>query len=218
MRLLIVEDDRILGEGLCEGLRLSGYTVDWLTHGEQALHALEADDFDAVILDLTLPGCSGLDVLMHWRRSGHHVPVLILTAREGNAECIRALDLGADDHVVKPVETEVLEARLRVLQRRANGHPDNRLRCGDICLDRGDRMAWLGDRELTLSAYEFMVLEALMERPGRSLTGEQLETRLYGWEGGPESNSLQVLIHKLRSKLGAERIKTVRGMGYRLQA
>ncbi|MFC0337623.1 two-component system, OmpR family, response regulator/two-component system, OmpR family, response regulator QseB [Kushneria avicenniae] len=218
MRILIVEDDMILGEGLCEGLRLSGYTVDWLTYGEEALHALEADAFDAVILDLALPGCSGLEVLTHWRRSGHYTPVLILTAREGNDECIRALDLGADEHVVKPVDTEVLEARLRVLHRRANGHPDNRLSCGDISLDRGDRMVWLGDRELALSAYEFLVLEALMERPGRSLSREQLEARLYGWEGGPESNSLQVLIHKLRSKLGAERIVTVRGMGYRLHA
>lgn len=216
MRILIVEDDVILGEGLCEGLRLSGYTVDWLTRGDSALHALDADDFDAVILDLALPGASGLEVLMHWRRSGRYTPVLILTAREGSAECIRALDMGADDHVVKPVETPVLEARLRVLRRRANGHAHNTLRCGDICMARGDRIVWRGEHQLTLSAFEFSVLEALMERPGRSLSREQLEARLYGWTGGPESNSLQVLIHKLRGKLGTDRILTVRGLGYRL--
>ncbi|MFC0267243.1 response regulator [Kushneria aurantia] len=216
MRILIVEDDEILGEGLCEGLRLSGYTLDWLTDGNSAMHALEADSFDVVVLDLTLPGRTGLEVLMHWRRSGRRTPVLILTAREGNADCIRALNMGADDYVVKPIDSEVLEARLRVLHRRAHGHADNTLSCGDIRLDRGDRIAWLADRTLNLSAYEFAVLEALLERPGRSLGREQLEARLYGWEGGPESNSLQVLIHKLRGKLGAERIQTVRGLGYRL--
>lgn len=216
MRILIVEDDVILGDGLCEGLRQDGHTVDWLTDGGDALHALEADEFDVVILDLALPGHSGLEVLAHWRQAQQQVPVLVLTAYEGTDDCIAALDQGADDYVTKPVDLAELEARLRALLRRANGHADNCLSCGAVSLNRSDRMAWVDETGIELSAYEFVVLEALLERAGRVLSREQLESRLYGWGDGPESNSLQVLIHKLRSRIGAHRIETVRGLGYRL--
>ena len=216
MRILLVEDDEILGDGLCEGLRLDGHTVDWLTDGSTAEGALDADDFDSVVLDLALPGRSGMELLRHWRRSRHDVPVLVLTAYGNSQDCITALDLGADDYVVKPVDLGELEARLRALLRRANGHVDNRLHCGELSLDRADRMAWCGDTAVNLSAYEFAVLEALLERPGRVVSREQLESRLYGWDEGPESNSLHVLIHKLRSHIGADHIETVRGLGYRI--
>jgi len=216
LRILLVEDDEILGDGLCEGLRLDGHTVDWLTDGSTAEGALDADDFDSVVLDLALPGRSGMELLRHWRRSRHDVPVLVLTAYGNSQDCITALDLGADDYVVKPVDLGELEARLRALLRRANGHVDNRLHCGELSLDRADRMAWCGDTAVNLSAYEFAVLEALLERPGRVVSREQLESRLYGWDEGPESNSLHVLIHKLRSHIGADHIETVRGLGYRI--
>ena len=216
MRILLVEDDEILGDGLCEGLRLDGHTVDWLTDGSTAEGALDADDFDSVVLDLALPGRSGMELLRHWRRSRHDVPVLVLTAYGNSQDCITALDLGADDYVVKPVDLGELEARLRALLRRANGHVDNRLHCGELSLDRADQMAWCGDTAVNLSAYEFVVLEALLERPGRVVSRDQLESRLYGWDEGPESNSLHVLIHKLRSHIGADHIETVRGLGYRI--
>lgn len=216
MRILLVEDDEILGDGLCEGLRLDGHTVDWLTDGSTAEGALDADHFDSVVLDLALPGRSGMELLRHWRRLRHHVPVLVLTAYGNSPDCITALDLGADDYVVKPVDLGELEARLRALLRRAHGHVDNRLRCGELSLDRADQMAWRGDTAVNLSAYEFVVLEALLERPGRVLSRDQLESRLYGWDEGPESNSLHVLIHKLRSHIGADHIETVRGLGYRI--
>lgn len=216
MRILIVEDDVILGDGLCEGLKQEGHTVDWLTNGSDALHALEADEFDVVILDLALPGHSGLDVLAHWRQARQKVPVLVLTAYEDTHDCITALDQGADDYVTKPVDLAELEARLRALLRRANGHADNCLRCGAVSLDRSDHMAWVDGTNVELSAYEFAVLETLLERAGRVISREQLESRLYGWGDGPESNSLHVLIHKLRSRIGARRIETVRGLGYRI--
>jgi len=216
LRILLVEDDEILGDGLCAGLRLDGHTVDWLTDGSTAEGALDADDFDSVVLDLALPGRSGLQLLSHWRRSRRSEPVLVLTAYGSTQDCITALDLGADDYVVKPVDLKELEARLRALQRRAHGHTDNRLRCGELSLERADKMVWSGDTVVDLSAYEFAVLEALLERPGRVVSREQLESRLYGWDEGPESNSLHVLIHKLRSHVGASHIETVRGLGYRI--
>lgn len=216
MRILLVEDDEILGDGLREGLQMDGHTVDWLTDGSTAENALDIDDFDSVVLDLALPGRSGMELIRHWRLSGQQVPVLVLTAYGNTSDCITALDHGADDYVVKPVDLSELEARLRSLQRRAYGHVDNRLSCGEISLDRTDRTAWNGSKVINLSAYEFAVLEALLERPDRVVSRDQLESRLYGWDGGPESNSLHVLIHKLRAHIGADHIETIRGLGYRI--
>lgn len=216
MRILLVEDDQTLGDGLREGLRLAGHTVDWLARGDEASGALLADRFDAVVLDLALPGRSGLDVLSRWRTEGQTEPVLVLTAYDGTDDCIAGLDRGADDYVVKPVDLGELEARLRALVRRAAGVADNRVSCGPIELDRAGRSAWRSGERLELSGYEFALLEGLMERAGQPVGKDQLEARLYGWGDGPSSNSVQVLIHNLRRKLGARRIETVRGLGYRL--
>ncbi|SHF38349.1 two-component system, OmpR family, response regulator [Modicisalibacter ilicicola DSM 19980] len=216
MRILLVEDDPVLGDGLCEGLRLDGHTVEWLTDGREAEHALDADAFDVVVLDLALPGSSGLSVLSRWRAAHYPGPVLILTAYGATQDCIAGLDLGADDYMVKPVDLGELEARLRALVRRANRHTDDYLRHGPVCMSRADKRVWVDQRPVDLSAHEFVALEALLERPGRLVSREQLETRLYGWGDGPESNSLQVLIHKLRHHIGARHIETVRGLGYRL--
>lgn len=216
MRILVVEDDEVLGDGLCQALDMAGHTVDWLTHGAPARQALEGDRFDVVVLDLALPDCSGLSVLHSWRRDGEAVPVLVLTAYDGTEDCVAALDRGADDYVAKPFVFEELEARLRMLLRRANGHADNELRCGEVRLDRAYHRALIAGSPVELSAYEFAVLEALLERPGGTISREQLASRLYGWSDGPESNSVNVLIHKLRSKIGADHIETVRGLGYRV--
>lgn len=216
MRILLVEDDAVLGDGLSEGLRLGGHTVDWLTDGTSAADALERDDFAAVILDLALPGASGLEVLRGWRRRRRCVPVLVLTASGSDEGCIAALDDGADDYLVKPVDLDVLDARLRALARRVGGHADDTLRCGALELERDGHAVRLDARPVALSAYEFRVLETLIERPGKVVARDALETRLYGWGERPGSDPLRVLVHNLRRKIGARRIETVRGVGYRL--
>ncbi|MBR9771990.1 MULTISPECIES: response regulator [unclassified Halomonas] len=216
MRILFIEDDDILGDGLSEGLSLLGHQVDWLTRGDTAAHALADNAFDAVILDLSLPGFTGMELLRRWRDEGFREPILVLTADEDTRRCVEALNEGADDYITKPIDLDELDARLKALLRRARGHADNLLECGDIRLDRSDRLAWLGGEPLDLSAYEYVVLESLLERPGRVVARSQLEARLYGWDDGPDSNSLSVLIHKLRSKLGDHRIETLRGLGYRV--
>lgn len=216
MRVLLVEDDPVLGDGLQVGLTLEGHTVDWLRDGDEARDAPGDQEFGVIILDLGLPGCPGQVLLNEWRRSGVTIPILILTALEGSEACIEALDSGADEYCLKPVDLAELTARLRALQRRAAGRVDNHLTHGPLSLDQAARAAFLTGKPLDLSAYEFSVLEALAERFDRTVTRQTLESRLYGWDDGPESNSLEVLVHKLRAKLGRERIRTVRGVGYRL--
>lgn len=217
MRILLIEDDPILGDGLVAGLGLSGHVVDWLVDGRDAINALANDCFSVAVLDLSLPGASGFEVLRAWRRDQEHrLPVLILTAHAGDDSCIAALDDGADDYLAKPVDLGVLEARLRALVRRSSGHVDNVMHCGTLSLDRETCTARLEREPLALSTYEYRVLETLIERPGRIVARERLEAHLYGWNDGPSSNSLHVLVHKLRRKIGAWRIETVRGMGYRL--
>lgn len=216
MRVLLVEDDEVLGDGMSTGLTLEGFRVDWLTDGADADVALESDGFDVVVLDLGLPSLSGQQLLNRWRRAGHDVPVLILTAHDTRQNCLDTLNGGADDYVVKPVELDELVARLKALKRRSTGRSDNRLIAGLLTLDLTARTGMLHDVALDLSSYEFVVLETLAERGGQPVSRHTLEERLYGWEGGPESNALEVLIHKLRGKVGRDRIKTVRGTGYRL--
>lgn len=216
MRILLVEDDEVLGDGISEGLTLEGFCVDWLTDGADADVALESDEFAVVILDLGLPGVSGQDLLGRWRRAGHDVPILVLTAHDTRQHCLDSLNGGADDYVVKPVELDELVARLKALKRRSTGRSDNRLAAGPLTLDLTARTGTLDHTMLDLSSYEFIVLEALAERGDRPVSRHTLEERLYGWNEGPESNALEVLIHKLRSKIGPDRIKTVRGTGYRL--
>ncbi|RJS94076.1 response regulator [Salinisphaera sp. Q1T1-3] len=216
MRILLIEDDDTLGEGLTETLGLDGHRVDWLDHGTSAAHAFDADVFDAAILDLALPGLDGEQVLSHWRRAGVTTPVLVLTAHETSRDCVALLDAGADDYVVKPARVTEIEARLRALVRRGVGRIDETLSCGALTLSVARRAAWQGTQRLTLSAYEFVVLQALVEHAGDPVTRERLEALLYGWSDGPESNSLEVLIHRLRQKLGAASITTVRNVGYRI--
>lgn len=216
MRILLVEDDAVLGDGLSEGLKLRGHAVDWLRTGGDAGEALANDEFDGVVLDLDLPEVQGMELLRRWRAGGETVPVLVLTAFDETYDCVEALDFGADDYVTKPAPLSEIEARLRAIGRRREGLADNRMTRGDLAMQRGQPDVSFKGRRVVLSAYELSVLEALMERPGAIVTREALTDRLYGWDDGPESNSLEVLIHKLRSKIGRDAIGTVRGLGYRL--
>ena len=216
MRILLVEDDAVLGDGLRAGLELGGHAVDWLVDGASATNALEGERFSAAILDLQLPRASGLEVLRAWRRRGRDLAVLVLTAHGSDDGCIEALDDGADDYLVKPIDLDVLEARLRAVVRRVAGRAGNRARCGALTVEPDRRLALVDGEPVGLSAYEFRVLEALIERPGGVVGAERLESVLYGWGEGPQSNSVRVIVHKLRRKIGARRIETVRGLGYRL--
>lgn len=215
MRVLLVEDDETLGDGLCRGLLQEGYSVDWLKDGQSAAVAMDSDHFDVVVLDLMLPRRSGIEVLVRWRSRGVTVPILILTALDSVDEKIQGLDYGADDYLVKPVDMGELVARIRALVRRANGRDSNRVECGPVVMDLGTRCVSVHGTPLRLSRHEYSLLESLLERPGHAVSREHLESRLYGWSDGPDSNSLEVHIHRLRTKLGDGLIETVRGLGYR---
>lgn len=214
MRILIVEDDELLGDGLQAGLRHCGFVADWLRDGESARAALASEDYAALVLDLGLPRMSGMQVLDGLRAAGSDLPVLVLTARDATADKVRGLDGGADDYLVKPVDLDELAARLRALVRRAGGQAAPLLRVGPVTLDPAARRAYLHGQPLELPAKEFAILALFMRHPGRVLSRAQLESALYGWDEGVESNAVEVYIHHLRRKLGAERIRTQRGLGY----
>jgi two-component system OmpR family response regulator/two-component system response regulator QseB len=216
MRVLLVEDDPLLGDGLRRGLEQAGFAVDWVRDGAQALDALEAAPFAAVVLDLGLPALSGLAVLRRLRDRGGRTPVLILTARDAVGDRVTGLDAGADDYVVKPVELAELAARLRALVRRASGEAAPALRRGALELDPAGRRVVFRGRAVELSAREFALLHALMLNAGRVLSREQLEERLYPWGREIESNAVEVHIHHLRRKLAPDVVRTVRGVGYLL--
>lgn len=216
MRILLVEDDPLLGDGLRAGLRQLGFLVDWVRDGDAAERELRAQPYAAAVLDLGLPRRDGLDVLAAARRAGVTVPVLVLTARDAVADRIRGLDLGADDYVVKPVDLEELAARLRALVRRAHGQPSERLEAQDIVLDPAARTVLRAGQPVALSTREFDVLHVLMLNAGRVLSRDQIEQQVYAWGQEVESNTIEVRIHRLRAKLGAELIQTVRGVGYTL--
>ncbi len=215
MRILIAEDDDLLGDGICAGLRLRGHVVDWAQGGDDALNALESHAFDLVILDLILPQRSGLDVLRQLRDRGDAVPVLVLTARDTVEDRVRGLDAGADDYLIKPFDLEELAARVRALHRRALGHDSGILRLGTIELDPVRHSVRDRGRTIDLPRREFSLLQALMENRGRILSRRVLEEKLYGWGDELESNALEVHIHNLRKKFGRDLIQTVRGVGYR---
>jgi DNA-binding response OmpR family regulator len=218
MRILLVEDDPLLGDGLRAGLRQQGFLVDWVRDGMAAERELSAHEHAACVLDLGLPQKDGLDVLASARRAGVTLPVLVLTARDAVADRVRGLDLGADDYVAKPVDLEELGARLRALVRRAHGQPREQLAVRDVVLDPAARRAERGGAELALAAREFDLLHALMLNAGRVLSREQLEQHLYSWGQEVESNAVEVHVHHLRRKLGAPPlIETVRGVGYVLR-
>jgi DNA-binding response OmpR family regulator len=216
MRILLAEDDALLGDGLRAGLRQAGFLVDWVRDGDAAARELRAQPYAALVLDLGLPRRDGLDVLAQARRDGLTLPVLVLTARDAVPDRVRGLDVGADDYVVKPVDLDELAARLRALVRRAHGQPQERLCCGAITLDPAARTVQCSGQAVPLSTREFDLLHALMLNAGRVLSREQLEQHLYSWGREVESNAIEVHVHHLRRKLGAAAIQTVRGVGYML--
>ena len=218
MRILLVEDDRMLGDGLQAGLTQAGYAVDWLRDGEAAVAALSTESFAAVVLDLGLPKRDGLSVLQ-WLRSRHDTtPVLILTARDQLADRVRGLDLGADDYVLKPFDLDEITARLRALVRRAHGHPEPLLTLGEVELNPAARTVRRGGLAIDLTPREFDLLHLLLENADRVLTRRSLEEQLYTWNDAVDSNALEVHIHHLRKKLGNDLIRTVRGVGYMASA
>ena len=217
MRLLLVEDDPALGEGIRVALKPEGYTVDWVQDGRSALHALTHERFDLAILDLGLPDMDGLDVLRRLRERQQAVPVLVLTARDATSDRIQGLNAGADDYLIKPFEVGELTARLRALLRRSFGRPQPVLEHGGVRLDPVSQEVSCRGEVVTLQRKEFLLLHQLMSQPGRVLTRDRLEEVLYGWsESAAESNALEVHIHHLRRKLYPELIRTVRGVGYRI--
>ena len=216
MRLLLVEDDPELGRGIQKALMRDGDHVDWLTNGAEALNALRAENFELVILDLQLPGKDGIEVLKALRRESNSTPVLIMTARDTVDERVLGLDSGADDYLVKPVELKELRSRIRALSRRSHGVAAAETVLGALRLDRNLRQVWFRGEPVELSRREFAVLAEFVNRPGQVLARENLEIMLYGWADGVESNALEVHIHHLRKKLDSKLIKTVRGIGYRL--
>lgn len=217
MRILIVEDDPLLGDALHAGLRQHGFETDWVKDGLAADHALALEPYAAVVLDLGLPRLEGLALLRRLREGGNKVPVVIVTARDAVEDRVAGLDSGADDYVVKPVALQELAARLRAVVRRAQGEAAPILRVGAVELDPAARQVRFHGRAIELQAREFALLHALLLNVGRVLTREQLEQRLYGWGEELESNALEVHIHHLRRKLDPELIRTIRGVGYLIQ-
>ena len=214
MRVLIVEDDPLLGDALTAGLKQRGFQADWVQDGRDAQAAIRAEPFAAVVLDLGLPGISGLEILRGERARGNKVPVLILTARDAVQDRIAGLDSGADDYVVKPIDLDELAARIRALVRRSKGEPAPVLHSGPVVLDPAARVATLEGQVVDLAPREFALLQELMLNAGRVLSREQLEERLYRWGDEVESNAVEVHVHHLRRKLGAQAVKTIRGVGY----
>jgi len=214
MRILLVEDDRMLGDGLQAGLTQAGYAVDWLRDGEAAVTALSTESFAAVVLDLGLPKRDGLSVLQ-WLRGRHDAtPVLILTARDQLEDKVRGLDLGVDDYVLKPFDLDEITARLRALVRRAHGRPEPLLTLGEIALNPAARSVTRAGQAIELTPRVFDLLHLLLENTDRVLTRRTLEEQLYTWNDAVDSNALEVHIHHLRKKLGIDLIRTVRGVGY----
>ncbi len=214
MRILLVEDDKMIGEALCIALRDAAYAVDWVQDGEAALRAAGNQEYQAVLLDLGLPKRDGLEVLKKLRGNGNTLPVIIMTARDGIEDRVKGLDLGADDYLVKPFVIDELLARLRAMLRRQGGQAASLLSNGILSLNPATREAAMGDKNCILSAREFSLLQALLIRPGAILNRSQLEESIYGWNEEVESNAIDFLIHGLRKKLGSDAIKNVRGAGW----
>lgn len=214
MRILLVEDDPELGDGLTVGLRQAGFTVDWLADGQAADQALQGESFDLVVLDLGLPRLSGMDLLKQARQRGDDLPILILTARDAIGDKVAGLDAGADDYLVKPIDLDELSARIRALSRRRAGRAAPLLSHGQLTMDPATYRVTLAGQPVDLSSREFSLLQLLLENAGRVLTRSQLEQSLYGWQGEPDSNVLDVHIHHLRKKLGSDLIRNLRGVGY----
>ncbi len=216
MRVLLVEDDVLLGDGLQQGLIQQGYAVDWLQRGDEAEAAMLAHRYDCVVLDWQLPGLTGVELLQRLRARRDTTPVLLLTARDALTDRIAGLDVGADDYLVKPVALDELGARIRARVRRALGQASPVFTCGALVLDPARRMVTLQGEPVDLSSREFNVLAKLISQPGRPYSQAQLIESLYAWDDDVSSNAIEVYIYQLRRKLGSDWIKTMRGVGYML--
>jgi two-component system response regulator QseB len=214
MRVLLVEDDAMIAQGLQTALRQGGFAVDWMHDGKSAGDALQTSAFDVVLLDLGLPQRDGIEVLRELRKRGDLTPVIIVTARDEIQHRVAGLDAGADDYIVKPFDLDEVMARMRSVLRRAAGRGDSSIQHGELKLDPVSHTVERSGVPVNLSAHEFAVLEALLQRPGAVLSRLQLEDRLYGWDAEIGSNAVEVYIHGLRRKLGSEAIQTLRGVGY----
>lgn len=214
MRVLLIEDDPLLGEAVRGGLQQGGYAVDWVCDGRSGRTALRSHDYQALLLDLGLPDGDGTALIAELRAAGESLPILVLSARDRIIDRVRGLDLGADDYLVKPFDLDELTARLRVAVRRHGGRSQPSIVIGELCIDPVGRRVRRGEAELSLSAREYAVLLALAENRGRVQSRERLEEALYGWGEEIESNALEVHVHHLRRKLGPGLVETVRGAGY----
>lgn len=218
MRVLLVEDDAMIGQSLCQALARHGFSVDWVCDGVQAEHALVPDSYAAVLLDLGLPKRSGLEVLKRARMNGNRTPVVVLTARDALEDRVQGLDAGADDYLVKPFEVRELLARMRAVLRRSAGHALSSIGTPRTQLDLERRLLTHNGTSVQLSAREFRLMYALLERPGAILSRAQLEERIYGWGEEVASNAVEVLIHGVRRKAGSDVIRNVRGLGWCVSA
>jgi len=214
MRILLVEDDELIGDAVKTGLGQEKYTVDWVKDGNSAVLAMKNETFDLVILDIGLPKRTGLEVLNDVRGSGNATPVLVLTARDTISDRVAGLDSGADDYLSKPFDMDELVARIRALLRRSSGRANPMLTHGDICLDPAAHRVTRAGEVVELSGREFAILQVLMEYHGKVMSKSRLEEELYGWSSDVESNTVEVYIHHLRKKLGSDLIRTIRGVGY----
>jgi DNA-binding response OmpR family regulator len=217
MRLLLIEDDPMIGGGLQQGLRREGHTVDWVQDGKAGAAAVRMAPYSLILLDLGLPGQDGMQLLKLLRQRDEAVPVIIVTARDALPDRLAGLDAGADDYLVKPFAIEELIARIRAVGRRQAGRPNPELCVGPLRLDPARHLLWLRDEPVTVSAKDFAMLQLLMQGPGVVLSRETIEERMYGWDEEIGSNAVEVRIHNLRKKLGSEVIQTVRGVGYRIR-
>lgn len=214
MRILLVEDDNLIGDGIEAALKHQGFSVDWFTDGPTAHNALSSANYDAAVLDLTLPGMDGLEILQSWRKQGKAIPVLILTARTSIAQRVEGLNLGADDYLPKPFALEELIARLRSLLRRSHNQPNPVLRHGKVRFNPTTRTVLLNEEEVSLSPKEINLVELFMLNKLKLLSKNTIEEKTYSWEEEVSSNAVEVHIHHIRRKLGARFIKTVHGSGY----
>ncbi|TBL74275.1 two-component system response regulator QseB [Obesumbacterium proteus] len=216
MRVLLIEDDKLIGDGIKAGLIKMGFSVDWFTEGKQGLSALDSAPYDAVVLDLSLPGIDGLDILRTWRQNGHDEPVLILTARDALEQRVAGLQQGADDYLCKPFALIEVAARLQALIRRRHGQVQTTLNHGSVSLDPINLTVTYNDEPIYLKPKEFALLELLLRNEGRVLPRPLIEEKIYNWDDDVSSNAIEVHIHHLRKKFGSSFIRTVHGIGYTL--